>query len=352
MIAAMPRIVIDCRFAAGHSGLGRYTRELVRELVRRPGQGVEYALALKPGDGEWIPEDADGVRVLRIDAPHYSLAEQTRLPALLKDAKADLLFSPHFNVPLRCPVPFVATVHDLILHAYPNQAGLAKQAAYRLLMRHAVRFSAAVITVSAFVAGELERVYGARLSRKLAVVTEGVNPSFAPRPAAEIAQLRLRLGLKKPFFLYVGNAKQHKNVQCLLDAWRLLGDASKELVLVTGGPEARALALPAGARLVTGIDDADLPALYGAAEALVTASLHEGFCLPVAEAAACGCPVIASNRTAIPEVAPAGSILLEPAPEAFAAAMRGPLPVRMPAPPRPWSASAARTEEILLGALR
>lgn len=351
MIRAMPRIAIDCRFAATRSGIGRYTRELVSAMLRQPSAEIEFVLIMHSADGDWLPQDASGIRLARCDAAHYSLAEQRDLPAVLVESKADLLFTPHFNVPLRLPVPFVVTIHDLILHAYPNQASFLKQMAYRALMRHAVRKSSAIITVSKFVESELKIAYGDAIATKTHRITEGVDPSFHPRGDQEVKALRQRYVLPRPFFLYVGNAKQHKNVGCLLDAWRQLGSTEKELVLVAGGSEAKLVRLPEGARLMSDIADDDLPALYSAAEAFVTASLYEGFCLPVAEAAACGCPVIASNRAAIPEVAPHGSMLIEPTPEAFGAALANPPSSRKPAPPRTWEEPARKTMEVLLRSL-
>jgi glycosyltransferase involved in cell wall biosynthesis len=351
IIPSVPRIVIDCRFAASRSGIGRYTRELTIELLKSPPAGCELALILHPGDGGWLDGLPSPAARLEVAAAHYSLAEHLRIPAALRELKADLLFCPHFNVPWHCPVPSVVTIHDLILHAYPNQAGPLKQAAYRLLMRRAVRSATSIIAVSRFVEGEIGRVYGQGVAAKTVHVGEGVNASFFPRSVQEQLAVRKRYGLDKPFFLYVGNAKQHKNVPLLLEAYRRLGRTERELVLVTSGREAQSLVLPPGVRFLPAVPDAELPALYSGADAFVTASLYEGFCLPVAEATACGCPVIATNRAAIPEVSPPEAVLLEPETAAFTEAMRAPPPRPRHAAPS-WADAAAGTGDVLLAAIR
>ena len=134
--ATVTTIGIDCRFAASHSGLGRYTRELVPALLERG--GAHYALFVRSESEAWIPRVRSVLLAACGAVPALLRAGAGALSGLIRRAGIDLLFSPHFNVPLLCPVPFVTTIHDLILHRYPNNAGPWKQAAYRLLLHNAV----------------------------------------------------------------------------------------------------------------------------------------------------------------------------------------------------------------------
>lgn len=199
-------------------------------------------------------------------------------------------------------------------------------------MKRAVTKAKHIITVSDFTLQELIDVFGADVGTKATRIYEGVGDAFAPAPEAEQQRVREWYGLTKPFFLYVGNAKQHKNVQMLIDAYVELGDRSRELVIVTSGREHWDMRIAPGVVRITNVVDRDLPALYSAASAFVTASLYEGFCLPVIEAEACGCRVIASNCGAIPEVVGSTAKLVEPCVEAFCAAMKN---VDSMEPPKP-----------------
>ncbi len=307
-------VLIDCRFAKVSTGLGRYTRELVPRLIAAT-PDIDYSI-LVPSEGEPLIVDPRVTRIVT-DIPHYSFEEQWKLPALIAQSKANLFFSPHFNVPWRCPIAVVATIHDLILHQFPNGASALKQAAYRILLHHTVRRATRLITVSDFVQTDLATAYGSNVLEYTTRIYEGVSDAYVPQNLAAQERVRADYQLPEKFFLYVGNSKEHKNVQLLIDAFTHAQTPDTHLVLVTSGPEVASLRLRPNVHVLSSIQEKDLPALYSAAIAFCTASLYEGFCLPVLEARHCGCPVIASDTSAIPEVAGDDSILIPPTLEAF-----------------------------------
>jgi glycosyltransferase involved in cell wall biosynthesis len=345
------RILVDCRFAHTFSGLGRYTREIATHMVNMA-ESERYILLVRSPRDPWLTGIRGKCDIVPTDIPHYSPEEQTKLPAVMRDLHPDLLFSPHFNVPFFYNLPFVAAIHDLILHTYPNDAAIHRKLAYRILMRNTVKRASHLIAISGFVKDELKRTYGNDAHNKTSVVLQGVDDRYVPQSVTDITHVRDMLGIKRDYFLYVGNAKEHKNVRMLIDSFMESGIHDAELLLVTNGPEAANLEpLPPNVRFVRDVSDDNLPALYGGARAVVTASLYEGFCLPAAEALAVGVPLIASNRTAIPEVASGRALLIEPTREAFAAAFRSP-PLAKPAYVRNrWKDTAAETRQILLNVL-
>lgn len=349
----MRRIGIDCRFAGTTSGLGRYTREIVSRLVNVPSD-CTYVLFLAPGDGDWLPSSPKcPVKRVSVGIRHYSLGEQLLLPSIYRKAKLDLLFVPHFNVPYFCPVPAIVTIHDLILHRFPNQASLPRQIVYKILMKRAVTKAKRIIAVSGFTAREIGNAYGRIVAGKTEIVHEGVSSFFHPVSAADAKPVLAKHGITRPYFLYVGNAKEHKNVPMLLEAFASSGRLDCDLLLITGGEEAEELVLPPHARLVSNVPEADLPALYSSALACVTASLYEGFGLPLFEAAACGCPIIGTRCGALPEIAPIGSLIIDPSLSALTAALHSP-PARRSAlsPMLPtWDVAAKKTNVILQAAL-
>lgn len=341
-------IGIDCRFATTPSGLGRYTRELVIHLLRRK-DDVRYLLFVnETDDRSWLSSiPTTHCSLLTTHSKRYSLSEQVKFPLDLRRSKIDLLFSPHFNVPLFCHVRFVATIHDLILHRYPNQASCFKRGAYRAVMRHTIRKSRALIAVSKFTADELAKTYCKDVRNKITVIHEAASCEFIRKSAAACGPILKKYDLRNPFFLYVGNAKEHKNVQTLIDAYHSLNTTETDLVLVTGGREADALRLCEGVRLLRYIPATDLSCLYYFAAAFVSASLYEGFGLPVLEAAASGCPVIVTDRGSLPEIAPPGCRIVKPTVEDLAEALREPPSPSDPGKIRTWEEVAEETFDVL-----
>src|SRR5207245_2603641 len=141
------------------------------------------------------------------------------------------------------------------------------------------------------------------------------------RPAREV---RRRHGLPPAFVLTVGSVEPRKNLPRLLEAIHRLRARAEtaDVVLVHAGPEGwladgvqpviRALGLSDVVRFLGHVPRHDLVALYGVARLCAYPSLYEGFGLPVAEAMACGCPVVTSNVSALPEVAGGAAVLVDP----------------------------------------
>ena len=229
----------------------------------------------------------------------------------LRRRRPAVFFTPGFVPPWRTSTPFVFEIHDLIHLRYPGEAGVLRKLFYERIIRPAVGRAARVVTVSEFSRGEILEWTGAEPDRVLCV-PNGVSDRFTPHGP------RHEPGV--PYLLFVGNRKPHKNLSGLLAAAGMLGptDAGPVHVIVTGGEddELRANAAAAGlagrVHAVGRADDAALAALYRGAAATVLPSFYEGFGLPVIEAMACGCTVVCSDRTSLPEVAGDAAVLCDP----------------------------------------
>ena len=340
-------IGIDCRLASIGTGLGRYTRELVTHLVQQKPSDVEFVLFTLSNANSWLKNlQRTTYNLQPTTYKHYSLSEQLFFPRTLKNSGIDLLFSPHFNVPMYCPVPFVCTIHDLILHRYPNKAGTLKRLCYKQVMNRAINKAQQIIAVSTFTGLEIEDIYGTATHAKTTVIGEAPSP-YIQRVNTEKQNIIMnKYCIHKPFFLYVGNAKEHKNLPLLLQAFKK-ANVSELLVLVSSGKEAEKLRLPPNTIRIEGVNDDDLSALYSAAQCFVSPSLYEGFGLPLIEAQICGCPVIACNRSAIPQTAGNEALIIEPTVDAFIKALKNP-----PSPPQhfrtqTWQDVAKETIEVL-----
>ena len=173
----------------------------------------------------------------------------------------------------------------------------------------------------------------------VAVAPPGVAAGFAAPPAEVVERTRIELGIDRPYVLALGTLEPRKNVPRLLEAWALLPSelrAAHRLVLAGGEGWAGAapseplerlltrLGLGGEVRALGYVDDERLPALYAGASVFVYPSLGEGFGLPPVEAMACGVPVVASDRPALPEVLGDAAVLVDPeSPARLASAIAG-----------------------------
>ena len=158
-------------------------------------------------------------------------------------------------------------------------------------------------------------------ARRIRVIPCGVDPRFFAATGEEAARVRARLGIERPYVLWVGTIEPRKNLDLALDAWAgLKASLREEFALVVAGPQGwaapetmrRLRAGPAGVRYLGYVAEADLPGLTAGAAALFYPSLYEGFGLPVAQAMACGVAVVTSNGSSLPEVAGEGAVYADP----------------------------------------
>ncbi len=318
----MQTLGIDCRFASRYAGLGTYTRAIVQALLHRSDPWKTVLFVTKK-DESWLrPLTASsGISIIEAPFPHYSIAEQITLPRLVREAGCDLYYAPQFNVPFFVSVPSVCTVHDLILHRYPNQAGLMKRLAYRLIMGRTMKASKAIVAVSNSTAADLVTLYPTA-QKRIHVIHPGVDPRFRQATAYAIAAVRAKYRLPERFLVYVGNCKQHKNLPLLLDAFSAAKLSGITLVLVSSGKECDSLILPCDVQRIGDIQDTDMPALLSSAVACVSATTMEGFGLPMVESMACGTPVLATKTGSLPEVCGTHALLVDPTVSDLAEGMR------------------------------
>jgi glycosyltransferase involved in cell wall biosynthesis len=304
-------------------GPATYARELVRELLRRRTPELEYVVLT---DGpEAFRDDAVETVTVPLPTPYAQVWwDHVAIPAALRRVGADLYHGTKNTLPFRLPCPAVVTVHDLAVYRHPESFALLQRWHLRSHVPYALRAARAVITVSEHAAGDLRHEFPASAGKVRAIpngVSARLQPPTDPQSLAAF-RARHRLG-DGPIVAYLGTLQPRKNVELLAAAF--VRAALPGAVLVLAGrirPGYRPALSAEHVHVIGALAPAELPIFYGAASVLVSPSLYEGFGLTLLEAMACGCPVIALRRSAVPEVVGEAAVLLdEPDEQGLAAAI-------------------------------
>lgn len=350
-------------------GTEGYATSLLAGLAERTATDTFTVFAL-PGYVDAYPQLAAALRTVlapvgpgrrvarRVAIEHSWLARQVRREQL------DLLHHLGGVAPLAIGgPPTVVTLHDLQYLAYPDYFSAGKRRYLATMTGQSLRRARVTMMPSRFTRDEAIRRFGLPVGRT-AVVPPRLSRWSAPTAAAR-ARVRSTYRLAGEFVLYPAATYPHKNHLLLLDAFARVSRGRPDVTLVlTGATGAGAwgsarssagelteriarLGLTDRVRTLGYLPRDDLPALYAEAAALAYPSRYEGFGLPVVEAMLAGCPVVAADATALPEVVGDGGLLVDPDDvTAWADALRAVLddaPLRQ----RLSAAGATRAETLL-----
>jgi glycosyltransferase involved in cell wall biosynthesis len=319
-----PLVGIDARKVRDF-GIGTYIRNLVEAMAQRPeSSDFRFRLYLRSGDRELFAGLPDGFETVAEEAPGYSVAELTRFAWRLWRDRLDLFHATHYVLPPLLRGKAVVTIHDIIHLLYPQF--LPSRAAHiyaRAMIRRALRRADRIITVSYNSKRDLVDYFSVPPSR-IEVIYNGVSPRFHPRiEARERERVAEKYSLPRPYLLFLGGEKPHKNVQGVLRAFaEAIRRTPLSHALALAGPlpknsarlEALIAALDLNERVCRPgvVEEEDLPGMFAGADIFLYPTLYEGFGLPVVEAMACGTPVLTSATSALQEVAGGYAYLVDP----------------------------------------
>jgi glycosyltransferase involved in cell wall biosynthesis len=247
----------------------------------------------------------------------------------------DALFVPSHVLPLAHPRASLVTVHDLGYLQFPETHPWHQRLYLDLSTRWSARAAAHILADSEATRSDLVARYGTP-PEKITVAHPGYDETLAPaRDPATVEAVKARFGIAGDYFLYLGTLQPRKNLARVIAAFAALKSEilKPDTVLVLAGKrgwlyedlfaQVRYMGLEGRVLFPGYIPDEDKAALLSGALAFVFPSLYEGFGLPVLEAQACGCPVITSTTSSLPEVAGDAALLVDPGDsDAIAAAMQ------------------------------
>lgn len=310
---------------ANDGGIGTYLQALVPRIARLRSDCQFSILGNVAAMRDLGWGDLPNARLCTTSAPIFSVREQLLLP-FGEARRADLYWAPFYNVPRLLPVPFVATIHDVLHLAHPEfMRSMVRRVYSSGLLASTLRRAKRIMFDSDFSRREAERVLDRPVSNS-SVIHAAADAAWSdpglrkePRPLAG------------PYLLYVGNIKRHKNVPFLLKAFhRVLASIPHTLVLIgrTAGlqadPDVPAALAKLGdrARQLGEVPAAEVRRWVAHADGMVTASLYEGFGLPALEAMAAGRPCLVSTAGSLPEICGDAALYADPRDEeSFARAL-------------------------------
>ena len=302
-----------------NGGISRYIRYLVTELAKQPGQH-EYTIFV---NGQDVVERlaAYSPQITYVPAPWSEARpvsrvawEQLTLPSLLHQRHIDVFHSPANVLPEMLPrnCAGVVTLHDLAFLRFPHVLTRSKRVYHRTFTLRSLHHATRIIADSDSTkrdAVELVHIPAERI--------QTVHPCIDARFSSvinveEIQAFRQKQGLSDGCILYLGTLEPRKNITTIIEAYAQLrkAHAIQEKLVLAGGKgwfydsifqKVQTLGLESEVIFPGFVTDAEQALWYSAASAFIYPSLYEGFGLPVAEALACGTPVVTSNVSSLPE---------------------------------------------------
>ena len=315
-------IAIDARKIRDF-GIGTYIRNLIHELGRLDPEN-RYLLFTGPQSLQAMSRLPKNFQPIVVRSPVYSVRELIELSWKLLRLRVDLYHATHYVLPALIPCRAVVTIHDIIHLLYPEflPNRLAFFYAQRMI-RRSLRRGERIITVSNNTREDLMRYFKVG-GKKIEVIYNGIEDAFREELKSEDLERWLQnLSLKRPYLLFVGNPKPHKNLDNVVKAYARaleIEDFPHALVCV-GDREAVESKILQRARqhgiedrivLLGHVAQEALPAIYQGSSVFLYPTLYEGFGLPVVEAMASSTPVITSNTSALKEIAAGYAHLVNP----------------------------------------
>ena len=306
-------------------GIGWYTYETLIRIVKAHPEHEFYFLFDRPYHQEFI--FASNVHPVLVSPPTrhpilwYAWFE-LRLPKILRKLHIDLFLSPDGFLSLRSNIPSIAVIHDINFEHHPKDLKKSHRLFYRHFFRKYAHKAKRIVTVSEYSKNDIANLYSVS-KNKIDVSLNGVNPNFHPIGTSQQIEVKNQYSNGHDYFLFVGALHPRKNIKRMLQAFDVFKEETKSTnkLLIVGAKMWWNAELKSSFEnlnhkadiIFTGRKSvAELQLLYASAQAFCFVPYFEGFGIPILEAMKCGCPVITSNCTAMPEVAGDSALLVDP----------------------------------------
>ena len=320
-IAVNTRLLIKDKL----EGIGWYTFETLSRIVKAHPEHEFYFLFDRPHSDEFIFDK--NVVPIHVKPPSrhpvlWYIWFELCIPKVLRKIKADVFLSPDGFLSLNTKVPSITVIHDINFKHHPKDLRLSHRIFYNYFFKRYAKKANRIVTVSNFSKKDICKTYQIAES-KIDVGLNGVNSKFHPIGIHEQIAVRKKYSGGKDYFLFVGALHPRKNLIRLFkafDTFKSETNSTTQLVIVGAKMWWNKKIKKCFENLkykddivFTGRKNPkELNQLYASAQALCFVPYFEGFGIPIIEAMRCGCPVITSNCTSMPEIAGDAALLVNP----------------------------------------
>jgi len=313
------RLHIDGRMLYS-SGIGRCLKEIVKEIITADKNIEIYLYGNYKDYKRYLGEysiDKNTIIFRKNTSPIYSFKEQiTGSWINIKDRSNDVFYYPHYNLPFLVHKNTTFTIHDFIQFKFPEYFGKNKVMVAKLVLNNAIKKAKKIIVDSKSTLNDFYR-YFPNYKEKAEVIYNGVSKKFKVLEDEKKKDFLLRKKFGR-YILFMGNSKPHKNITGLINSFTKIKKEFKDfkLVIISRDFNLRELQIQDKIRndviIVDSVTDDELVYYYNCAYIFALPSYYEGFGLPVIEAMACGCPVITSDVSSLPEVGGDAAFYIDP----------------------------------------
>jgi len=314
--------IISERLNRPMTGVGTYTYNLIKEISKICPIDCIYLIDYtNHKELNLLNKIIIGSFVARFPKKSYIWHLYSQFKLRKNNYDLDIIHSPE-NSTLVTKLIFpkkIITVHDIRQRVFP-EFNIETLLSY-LFLQSSLKSADKIIAVSNSTKNDLINYFHVP-ANKIQVIYEAADQKFRQLNHDEINFVKQKYGLNFPFILYVGNLSKHKNIPNLIKALYNIKQMDCPHKLVIAGKKKwkyeeifdviDKLGLHDEVIFTGYVPEEDLPGLYNAATLFVYPSLYEGFGLPPLEAMACGCPVITSNTSSLPEVVGDAGIMVDP----------------------------------------
>lgn len=318
-------------FRVKKHGMDMVALELIKNLQKIDKEN-EYFVFVKPDEDRACLQETENFHIVEIGGGPYPSWEQVALPRAAKKYGCEILHCTSNTAPIVTSIPLVVTLHDII---YLESISIFKKGGTwyqkfgnmyrRYVVPRVVKKSKKIITVSHFEKERIKNFFGFPESdNRLVAIYNGVGEHFHPvEDESFLKRVKEKYHLPEKYAFFLGNTDPKKNTKGVLQAFsKYLRDGNEPMKLVMLDYEKNALDsllseigdkdLINHIHLTGYVINTDLPAIYSLCSIFLYPSLRESFGIPMLEAMRCGCPVITSNTSSMPEVSGGAASIVDP----------------------------------------